>query len=82
MNAHVKPIVDTSQQQREFVLAALRTVVKRLDLIREEVALAGVALSTGAIDPHTAIRWTEEIAPGCLPPEVQATFIAKGWALP
>jgi len=50
MNAHVKPIVETSQQQREFVLAALRTVVKRLDLIREEVALAGVALSTGAID--------------------------------
>jgi hypothetical protein len=82
MNAHVKPIVDTSQQQRDFVLAALRTVVKRLDLIREEVALAGVALSTGAVDPQTAIRWTEEIAPGCLPAEVQATFIAKGWALP
>jgi hypothetical protein len=82
MNAHVKPIFDTSQQQREFVLAALRTVVKRLDLIREEVALAGVALSTGAVDPQAAIRWTEEIAPGCLPIEVKATFIAKGWALP
>ena len=82
MNAHVKPIVDTSQQQRDFVLAALRTIVKRLDLIREEVALAGVALSTSAVDPQTAIRWCEEIAPGCLPPEVKATFIAKGWALP
>ncbi len=82
MNGHVKPIIDISQQQREFVLAALRTVVKRLDLIREEVALSGVALSTGAVDPQTAIRWCEEIAPGCLPPEVKATFIAKGWALP
>ncbi len=77
MNAHVKPIVDT--QQRELVLAALRTVCKRLEHIREEVVLAGVALSSGAIDPQTAIRWSEEMAPGCLPPEVKATFIAKGW---
>ena len=37
MNAHVKPIVDVSQQQREFVLAGLRCVVKRLEHIREEV---------------------------------------------
>jgi hypothetical protein len=77
---NVKPTVDSSQ--RDFVLAALRTVVKRLDLIREDVAFAGVSLSTGAIDPQTAIRWCDEIAPGCLPPEVKATFIAKGWALP
>ena len=81
MNTHVKPIIDISQQQRELVLAALRTVVKRLELIREEVTLTGVALSTGAIDPQTAIKWCETIAPGCLPPEVQATFIAKGWNL-
>ena len=82
MNAAVKPIVDTSHQQREFVLAALRAVCKRLEHIREEVALSGVALSTGTIDPQTAIRWCEDIAPGCLPAEVKATFIAKGWALP
>ena len=83
MNAHVKPILDTSQQQqRELVLAALRTVCRRLEHIRAEVELSGVALSTGSIDPQTAIRWTEEIAPGCLPIEVNATFIAKGWALP
>jgi hypothetical protein len=81
VNAHVKPIVDTSHQQRELVLAALRTVCRRLELIREEVTLAGVALSTGSIDPQTAIRWCEEIAPDCLPIEVKATFIAKGWAL-
>jgi hypothetical protein len=84
MNAHVKspPIVEIAKQQQELVLAALRTVVKRLELIREEVSLTGVALSTGSIDPHSAIRWCEEIAPGCLHPEVKATFIAKGWALP
>jgi hypothetical protein len=80
MNAHVKPIIDISKQQQDLVLAALRTVVKRLELIREEVTLTGVALSNGAIDPQSAIRWCEEIAPGCLPPEVKVTFIAKGWA--
>jgi hypothetical protein len=84
MNAHVKtpPILDIQKQQQELVLAALRTVVKQLEHIREEVSLAGVALSNGAIDPQTAIRWCEAIAPGCFPPEVKATFIAKGWALP
>ena len=81
MNAPVKPIVNTEHQQRELVLAALRTVVKRLEHIREEIVLTGVALSGGAIDPASAIRWCETIAPGCLPPEVQATFIAKGWNL-
>ena len=79
MNAHVKPIIDASQQQRDLVLAALRTVCKRLEHIREEVCLAGVALSSGSIDPQAAIHWVDEIAPGCLPPEVTATFIAKGW---
>jgi hypothetical protein len=79
MNVHVKPTVDISQQQRELVLAALRAVCKRLEHIREEVVLAGVALSTRAIDPQSAIRWCEEMAPGCLPPEIKATFIAKGW---
>lgn len=79
MNAHVKPIADTQRQQREFVLAALRTVVKRLELVREEIVFTGVSLSSGAIDPQTAIRWVEEAAPGCLPLEVNATFIAKAW---
>jgi hypothetical protein len=79
MTEHVKAIVNTDHQQRELVLAALRTVVKRLELVRAEVELAGVSLSTGTIDPQTAIQWCEAAAPGCLPPEVQATFIAKGW---
>jgi hypothetical protein len=82
MNAHLKPETDTSRQQLELVLAALRTVCKRLEHIREEVVLAGVALSTGTIDPQAAIRWCEEMAPGCLPTEVKATFIARGWVLP
>jgi hypothetical protein len=81
MNAHVKPPLAVEKEQREFVLASLRVVVKRLELIREEVTFHGVALANGSIDPPTAIRWTEEVAPGCLPPEVNATFIAKGWKL-
>ena len=81
MNAPVKPIVDAQHQQRELVLAALRAVCKRLEHIREEVTLTGVALSTGTIDPQTAIRWSEQMAPGCLPEEIKATFIAKGWKL-
>jgi hypothetical protein len=81
MNAPIKPIVNTEHAQRELVLAALRTVCRRLELVRAEVELAGVALSTGATDPQSAMRWCEEVAPGCLPPEVQATFIAKGWSL-
>jgi hypothetical protein len=81
MNIHV-PVQNIEKEQRELVLAALRVVMKRLDLIREEVAFNGVSLANEAICPQTAIRWTEEIAPGCLPIEVRATFIAKGWMLP
>jgi hypothetical protein len=83
MNAHVKkpPLDDSATAQRDFVLAGLRTVCKRLEYIREDLILAGVGLSTGAIDPQSAMRWCEEVAPGCLPIEVKATFIAKGWPL-
>jgi hypothetical protein len=65
--------------QKECVLAALRTVHARLELIRKEVEWHGVALANGAIDPKTAIKWTEEVAPGCLPLELKATFLANGW---
>jgi hypothetical protein len=92
MNAHVKParrtpvsesvsLQEQQRRQREIVLAALRTVCKRLDQIREEVAFHGVALANDAIDPQTAIRLTEEVAPGCLPPEVKAIYIANGWEI-
>ena len=85
MSVHVKPAqsaLPSAKEQREFTLAALRVVCKQLDLIREEVAWHGVSLANGAIDPQTAIRWTEEVAPGCLPLEVKATFTAKGWEIP
>jgi len=77
MNAHVKNPDDIAQ--RDIVLAGLRTVCKQLEWIREDLVTAGVSLSTGAIDPQTAMRWCEEVAPGCLPIEVKAAFIAKGW---
>jgi hypothetical protein len=50
-----------------------------LEHIRSEVEFFGVSLSSGAIDSATAMRWTEELAPGCLPIVVKATCIAKGW---
>jgi hypothetical protein len=92
MNVHIKtplpapssePVSRQEQQrrQREIILAALRTVCKRLDQIREEVAFHGVALANDAIDPQTAIRLTEEVAPGCLPPELNAICIANGWEI-
>ena len=43
MNAHVKNPRTPIDEQREFVLAALRTACKRLEHIREEVAFHGVA---------------------------------------
>jgi hypothetical protein len=63
-----------ARQQTELVLAALRTVCRRLEHIKEEVTLAGVALSTGTIDHETAIRWCDEMAPGCFPAEVRAAL--------
>jgi hypothetical protein len=68
-----------NKQQQEVVLAALRTVYARLDLIRKEIEWTGVALANGAIDPKTAVKWTEEVAPGCLPIELKATFLANKW---
>jgi hypothetical protein len=68
-----------NDQRREVTLGALRTVYARLELIRKEVEWIGVTLANDAIDPMTAIKWTEEVAPGCLPVELKATFVANGW---
>jgi hypothetical protein len=68
-----------NDQRREVTLGALRTVYARLELIRKEVEWIGVTLANDAIDPMTAIKWTEEVAPGCLPFELKATFVANGW---
>jgi hypothetical protein len=82
MNARVKPPERTEAiQQREVVLASIRVVCQSLAAIREAVAFNGVALANGAIDPQTAIRLTEELAPGCLPPELNAICIANGWEI-
>jgi hypothetical protein len=65
--------------QDELVLAALRTVCARLELTRKDVEWTGTALANGAISPMTAIKWIEEVAPGCLPVELKVTFLANGW---
>jgi hypothetical protein len=82
MNGPVRlPEKPEALRQREVVLASIRIVCKTLDAIREAVAFNGVALANGAIDPQTAIRLTEEIAPGCLPPELNAICIANNWEI-
>lgn len=82
MNARVKPPEQPKAiQQREVVLASIRIVVKSIEAIREAVAFNGVALANGAIDPQSAIRLVEEIAPGMLPPELHVICIANGWEI-
>ncbi len=82
MNARVKPPERLEAiQQREVVLASIRIVVKSLEAIKEAVAFNGVALAQGAIDPQSAIRLVEEIAPGMLPPELNAICIANNWEI-
>jgi len=41
----------------------------------------GIELANGAIDPQTALRLTEEVAPGCLPPHIRPLCIANGWEI-
>ncbi|MGY3575499.1 hypothetical protein [Bradyrhizobium sp. USDA 4504] len=50
----------------EFVIAALRCASLRIQLVREEINLIGVALATGVITPETAVEWCHDVAPGCL----------------
>lgn len=53
-------------QNKEFALALIRTVSRRLKLIDEEVLAAGVALAQGRCSSREALNLVEEIAPGCI----------------
>jgi hypothetical protein len=54
------------EHHKEFVLAALRCVALRVRLIHAELDYVGTALKCGAINPETALKWSEDVAPGCL----------------
>ncbi|WP_338690426.1 hypothetical protein V5279_28975 [Bradyrhizobium sp. 26S5] len=51
---------------KQFVLAALRCTALRVQLIREEINVIGVALAGEMITPEAAIEWCDDVAPGCL----------------
>jgi hypothetical protein len=51
---------------KEYTLALIRVVSRRLKHIDEEVVATGVALSNGLIDAKKACDMVEEIAPGCI----------------
>jgi hypothetical protein len=51
---------------KEYTIALLRVVSRRLKHIDEEVIATGVALSNGLIDARKAREMVEEVAPGCI----------------
>ena len=57
---------EADRDRQEFVLATLRSVSLRIRLIDNEVAAAGTALKGGFITPEMALKWVEEVAPGCV----------------
>lgn len=50
-----------SDNQREFVLSALRVGSLRAKLYETEINSIGVALKDGLIDCYTAMEWVKEI---------------------
>jgi hypothetical protein len=54
------------EPRAEFVLGALKSIVHRLDEVRQELINAGLALRNGYVSPQQALDWAEEFAPGCV----------------
>ena len=59
-------VVYDETSRRDFVLAALRSTCLRVKLIENEITAIGTALGGGFITPDTALKWAEEVAPGCV----------------
>ena len=55
-----------AEPSKEYTLALLRVVSRRLQHIMEEVNATGVALSNGLITAGKAREMVEEVAPGCI----------------
>jgi hypothetical protein len=66
MNHHIKPPANARAPSKDYTLALIRVVSRRLKHIDEEVISIGVALNQGLITPTKAREMTEEIAPGCI----------------
>jgi hypothetical protein len=62
---------------KEYTLALMRVVSRRLKHIDEEVIATGVALSNDLIDAKTAREMVELVAPGCID-AVALSILQKG----
>jgi hypothetical protein len=59
----IKPKIEP---RAEITLGALKSTIQYLELIRQELINAGLALKAGYITPQQALDWAEEFAPGCV----------------
>jgi hypothetical protein len=78
MNQHTKPPAVNRAPSKEYTLALIRVVSRRLKWIDEEVVATGVALRDGLITSARAREMVEEIAPGCI--DAVALSILEGAA--
>ena len=78
MNQHTKPPTINRAPSRDYTLALIRVVSRRLKHIDEEVISIGVALSNGLVTAAKARELVDDIAPGCI--DCVALSILEGTA--
>jgi hypothetical protein len=78
MNQHIKPPATNRVPSKDYTLALIRVVSRRLKHIDEEVVSIGVALSNGLVTAAKARELVDEIAPGCI--DAVALSILEGTA--
>ena len=66
MNQHTKPPAINRAPSKDYTLALIRVVSRRLKHIDEEVVSIGVALSSGLVTAAKARELVDDIAPGCI----------------
>ena len=66
MNQHMKPPAINRAPSKDYTLALIRVVSRRLKHIDEEVVSIGVALSNGLVTAAKARELVDDIAPGCI----------------
>jgi hypothetical protein len=78
MNQHTKPPAINRAPSKDYTLALIRVVSRRLKHIDEEVISIGVALSNGLVTAAKARELVDDIAPGCI--DAVALSILEGTA--
>ena len=78
MNQHTKPPTINRVPSKDYTLALIRVVSRRLKHIDEEVISIGVALSNGLVTAAKARELVDDIAPGCI--DAVALSILEGTA--